>query len=390
MKGTNILEGEASAGSTDNNNLRPSSSEISNLKDLLKKTTDTADQRASQIAELQKQKEDLEWQLSETTSPPQLASSHLEHVFDQKNTGNFASGMQFVDRDDFAKVFDTGVPLDDSKEGNDRVILLYSDPKAFPATKRKAPLLSAEEATSNCLNLHVVLTHDRKQQCIAIMGQYESFHIHKYMRVAGEKGKIDPDLPLKYTDRGHQQNGRISAKIPSFEATQEHWQNLISYLQSIDKALDELKPILEKVASHNPNNAVVVMVCNFGQSELLLNCTCASIDRSINYSFRIQCFVFVFFIGCSLTRPLYINFIPTNMLALLTMNTLTLTHTCTHIHKHSYLQRSCQGFGKRPFEHLALCDGPVDPRIGNIPGDHLGLHRLHLCGHAGKCCTQIR
>jgi hypothetical protein len=290
-------------GSNSNNNLRSSPSEISTREDLLKQITNTADQQASRIAELLKQKEDLEGQLSDAASPPHLTSSNLEHVFDQKHTGKFASGMHFVDRDDFAKVFDTGVPLDDSKEGNDRVVLLYSDSEAFPATKRKTPLLSAEEATSNCLNLHLVLTHDRKQQCIAIMGQYESFHIHKYMRVDGEKGKIDPDLPLKYTDRGHQQNGRISAKIPSFEATQEHWHNLVSYLQSIDNALDELKPILKKVASHNANNAVVVMVCNFGQSELLLNCACAPIDRSCSKN---TTFCIAFFY-CLLTHTLFLH-----------------------------------------------------------------------------------
>ena len=43
----------------------------------------------------------------------------------------------------------------------------------------------------------------------------------------------------------------------------------------------ELKPIAEKVAKQN---TVVTMVCNFGQSELLLNFVCAAKSRGLDIS----------------------------------------------------------------------------------------------------------
>ena len=67
-------------------------------------------------------------------------------------------------------------------------------------------------------------------------------------------------------------NGRRSIKPPNIEQTKQHWDNLIPYIQSIENVLKELKPILEEVESHNKHNTIIVLVCNFGQSELLMNC----------------------------------------------------------------------------------------------------------------------
>ncbi len=233
----------------------------------------------SQISELQRQLKD--------SGTSNKASPHHSDIFSKQHTGKFASGLQFVDRDDFASAFDTGVPIDETTKENDQVLILYSDPKAFP--EENSGVLSVEEATANCLEMNVVLTHARQQQCIAIMGQYESYHIQKYMRLTGERGhKIDKNLPLKYVSRGLQQNGRPSSKIPTIAAQKENWETLVSYLQSLDKALEELKPLLKTVASHNDNNAIIVMVCNFGQSELLLNCT---------YNVALSCLPFLLLIS---------------------------------------------------------------------------------------------
>ena len=269
--GKNTASSDEESGSS---NLR--TPEVASLRDRLKDA-------ATQIGELKTRERKLKQKLNtfnnnskNNQSPIQQGSSpHHSELFDEKHTGKLVSGMGFVDRNDFAAVFDTGVPLDETTSGNDKVLILYSDPSAFPETEKgDGLLLSAEEATSNCLNLHLVLTHNRKQQCIAVMGQYESFHIYKYMRAEGEKGSVNASIPLAYVSRGHQQNGRISSKIPKIEETKQSWENLVSYFQNLDNALDQLKPLLENVASHNDNNAVIVLVCNFGQSELLLNCTC--------------------------------------------------------------------------------------------------------------------
>ena len=52
---------------------------------------------------------------------------------------------------------------------------------------------------------------------------------------------------------------------------------MIPYLTNLDKTLLKLTPIVRNAASitannNSNNNTVIVMVCNFGQSELLMNC----------------------------------------------------------------------------------------------------------------------
>ena len=250
---------------------------ISKLKDLL-------NDAAEQIAQLKTRERQLKQQLKDaipdrtiqqSSSQQQTMLPYHSEIFEEEHTGNFVSGLGFVDRDEFASAFDIGVPLDETQTGNDRVLLLYSDPNAFPQNDGKGPI-SVEDATVNCHNLHLILSHPRNHQCIAIMGQYESFHVHKYMRINSETGKMDANVPLTYQSRGKQQNGRISAKVPTTESVKFHWESLVTYLSSLDAALADLKPILEQVAIHNDNNAVIVMVCNFGQSELLLNCKMVS------------------------------------------------------------------------------------------------------------------
>ena len=110
----------------------------------------------------------------------------------QTNMGNIVYGMGRVDRDEFASKFDMGVPLDPSTTGNKDVLILYNGDKALPSNPflrnqmifgPDVPLVGeggVEEATQNCNNLHIVLTqHNRDNQCIAIMGQYEAFqYVH--------------------------------------------------------------------------------------------------------------------------------------------------------------------------------------------------------------------
>lgn len=325
-QGKNLPSSESSIG------LHPmerDAADSANYKGLLKDA-------AEQIAELKTRERELKEQLkaadrgtsssTNVINPQQTTKPYHSDIFDRKHTGSFASGLVFVNRDDFASTYDLGVPLDGSEKGNDRVLLLYSDEKAFPQTDGNSPL-SVEEATSNCHNMHLILTHPRNHQCLAIMGQYESYHVHKYMRINSKTGKMDAEAPLTYQSRGKQQNGRVSAKLPSEGATKYHWESLVSYLQALDKALEDLKPILEKVASHNDNNAVIVMVCNFGQSELLLNCKCFNHNHYM----------------CSCCSAVIV------------------THILLFLDKqHSHLQRTRQGFRRRPQKRVFVCNRSGD------------------------------
>jgi Nucleotide-diphospho-sugar transferase len=206
-------------------------------------------------------------------------------------------GMGRIPRDDFATTFDMGVPLDATSEQNAEVLLFYATEQALPKNSDPfaaveamqpgvaAPLLSATTATENCDFLHVILTdHSRKRrQCLALFGQYEAFHIQKWMRLpTGDKinnGKLNASLPLTLVNRGAQASGRKSTRVPTPDVTLQYWSILQTYLASREDVLQQLSPIAARVAV---NNTIIVLVCNLGQSELLLNFLCSSRRRGID------------------------------------------------------------------------------------------------------------
>ena len=242
---------------------------------------------------------------------------------DNQRTRYFLPRGEYVNRTDFHNTFSKqlGIPLDKNDMDNDRVLLLYSESKAYPKSNPKFDEngnIPLNDAIENCDFMHVVLTNpDRHKQCIAIMGQYESYHVHRFMRMPmpsastssttgtdstgsstdlnSKPQPINSSHPLRYVPRGMQQNGRLTHKVPSDKYQTMYWNDLMKYKSSLvlsskeDSSTDnnlsvmeELDPILRKVAAadgsnesnNNNNNTVIILVCNFGQSELLMNCTC--------------------------------------------------------------------------------------------------------------------
>jgi hypothetical protein len=133
------------------------------------------------------------------------STSTSSYALPKKETSRLVSGIGLVDRDAFMDRFDMGVPLDATVQGNERVMILYSNELSFPISMHKHGLKSStvgdgtddtttgtdtdtttttstddgpiryisdvNEATENCDSVHIVLTsvrpHDK--QCIALM-----------------------------------------------------------------------------------------------------------------------------------------------------------------------------------------------------------------------------
>lgn len=192
---------------------------------------------------------------------PALASnSKTDPLFPPEVTG-FVTGMMHTSKEDFASHFDMGVPLDLPKPGLEDVLILYNK-RSMPDRGESSFIgpLSTEEAVQNCDFLNIVLTsHDAgRKQCVAIVPQYESYHIQKWMRINTDgKRKLDSDYPLRFVSRGHQTNGKEQFDPPRAKHTQQHWGMLRTYLASIDAVLEELKPIVEKISVQN---TVIIMV----------------------------------------------------------------------------------------------------------------------------------
>ena len=204
---------------------------------------------------------------------------------------DFATGMARVNRDDLAQFLHLGVPMDLSSEHNSEAIILYQSQGAIPfddpflaqqvQSNVQPPLVeSVHEATKHCDYLNLVFTHHdpkNRHQCWAIMGQYESFHVQKYMRV--ENAKIDSNLPLRFVNRGYQSSGRKSLKAPTLQVSKQYWKLLQTYLANLEDTLAKLKPLAEAAAQGG--DTVIVMVVNVGQAALLVNFLCAAQARDL-------------------------------------------------------------------------------------------------------------
>ena len=253
----------------------PSEKECSKYRNLRSIMASRIDNQASKIEGLKQKLED---------SAPRFPMG----------VSSFAAGMALLPRETFTSRFDVGVPLDKIGHQNDQVLLLYSHEEAIPTSdaekaqqaKSNSQIPTIDDlnmATENCDTLNVILSQPGdKRQCFAMMGQYRSYHIQKFMRLPDENGaKLDSSAPLRLVNRGAQTSGRLSAKPPTPQETQSYWKSLTKYLQTLDTVLEQLKPYAAKVAK---DSTVIVMVCNHGQSELLMNFVCASKARGLDIS----------------------------------------------------------------------------------------------------------
>ena len=215
-----------------------------------------------------------------------------------KTMSKFANGIARVSKDKLDEFFDFGNPLTKGQgTGQEDALILYHSAQAKPRDESVAhsvtyddgngiPLLDPALATENCDAMNVVFTANpgNTRQCTALIGNYESYHIQRWMRVDTVKSSpIDPNLPLQLVSRGYASRGKANFYAPpsdsKFSPVRRHWGQLKTFLQNVDQVLADLKPILKKIAR---NNAVVVMTVNMGQSSLLMNFACSARRRGFD------------------------------------------------------------------------------------------------------------
>lgn len=225
-----------------------------------------------------------------TRSPQKPASAR--QLLPDTVRGLFA-GAATIPRADFIEEYDIGVPWDEPILGAKDVLLLYGSETSFPEGHADqdgkfwtVPYQTALNATVNCNTMKVILVKPgQANSCIAVVGQWDSFHLHNLMRLNADDTsggpKFRPDYPLRVVSRRHQLSGR-KMQFPLSHQTRLFWSMLIEYLQKMEATLERLKPIATEVAGDG--NTVVVMVCNFGQSELLFNFVCSARARGLDLS----------------------------------------------------------------------------------------------------------
>ena len=206
---------------------------------------------------------------------------------------DFANGLVRVSKDEIMSTFDFGVPPNPNSKGKEALIL-YNNPKALPNDRSVAaaanlngytslPLIDATTATENCDSMNVVFTDipGGMRQCFAIIGgQYQSYHIQRWMRRADNNGGLKKDESLKLSSRGLLSGGSQQFRTPRSDDVAAHQESLKTYLNEVVGIKARLKAVLGTMNSKQ----IVVMTCNHGQSELLMNFVCSSRAKGFDLS----------------------------------------------------------------------------------------------------------
>lgn len=211
-------------------------------------------------------------------------------------------GMRRAHRDEFARMFDVGVPVMPSSEGNEEVVILYSDESSLPSNESSSssssseniiPVLGPEEATKNCFTMNMILLKPGiKNHCVALMGQWPSHVVYRLMRPAGlqnaslvrplqlvSRSRMTTNKVLDHPDqRGDGFAFYVESSLRSFKA----------YLLHMDETLQQLRSLGEACANPKGDkgfkNTIIVMLCSHGQSELFLNFVCSARARGLDTS----------------------------------------------------------------------------------------------------------
>jgi hypothetical protein len=220
-------------------------------------------------------------------------------IFNPELSG-LAKGMVRSKKNDFLAHFDYGLPKSHQIEDEaSDVIILYSHADSMPSSLKSEnsmtgssngiPLLTASLATENCELLSVLVTGRQKgsvNRCVAIMDGSESFHLQRWMRMGSSTAKspllsFNKNHPLRHVSRGLQPNGVAVFDPPKTRQIEDNWQYLRKYLNSVEDILKRLRPIAKRTSQ---NNTIIVMVCNMGQSSLMMNFACAARAKGLDLS----------------------------------------------------------------------------------------------------------
>ena len=205
---------------------------------------------------------------------------------------NLAYDYAAVSRLEMNNLLNLGVPLDSLQRTPTKdALIIYPTKKTIP-TDDMPVQLNATKATENCASVKLILQDAiaYRKQCLVIMPQYESYHVHKFMRLPrNTQGKQDITLPLRHVSRSHKEDGTF----PEMPTLKSHLvpfrKTLIEYYERIEHIIGTIKPMLQSMHSKHSSKTIIVLVCNYGQSKLLHNFVCNARAKGIEIN---QIFLF--------------------------------------------------------------------------------------------------
>jgi hypothetical protein len=220
--------------------------------------------------------------------------------FPKKSMGTLLNGMVRIKKDNINEYFDFGNPVEAGVgTSTEDVLMLYQKKEGLPTSDKllansavynkdgfDIPLTDTNNATENCDTMNVIFTNNpgNVRQCTAIIGNFESYHIQRWMKVDTiTSSPIKSELPLVPVSRGYMASevkGRAHFYAPPYEGyVTKHWDRLLPFFENVDTIMKDLDPLLQRIAR---NNAIVVLTCNMGQSALLINFACSARRRGFD------------------------------------------------------------------------------------------------------------
>ncbi len=247
--------------------------------------------------------------LSDTTADLETKNSNVRQEAPQKQNRKSpfptTSKDIFVDfatvsRDVFTEMIDIGVPLDDTAKGAQDVLVLYTSGSGMPTGlgwKHDKIGIDASKALENCHEVKVILQEPTKKsldQCIAIVPQWQSYTVHKWMRVPPKDSpknvtNVGLEFPLRSVPRVRQpKDGGYFTGVPLEKRTAESNELLVQYFRNRDRVLVKLKQFLKHDVMKNARDpslkTLVVLTCNKGQAELFRNFVCNARAKQLDLS----------------------------------------------------------------------------------------------------------
>lgn len=218
---------------------------------------------------------------------------NIESTIISKNkAGNFVPDAVRTSSKEFFKAFDFGYPTDNIDQSNE-ILMLYNGKDKIPTTVDKIdgdnrddviPFLSNPfTITDKCQEMNVVMT---QTPCLAISmtASRGSFHVQRWSRHRLWEDKEQKNNTMKNrlvpVSRGLDKN-YDEGDPPERHHTQKHWARLNTYLSNYEETMKDLLTITERIKI---NNTIIVMVSNFGHSELLYNFVCSAKSRKLDIS----------------------------------------------------------------------------------------------------------
>lgn len=214
-------------------------------------------------------------------------------------------GMSRVDRNEFRKGFDIGYAWDKTIDPASDVMILYGTTHSMPSQRKTQNATQAlskmklEDAVENCHTMKLVYTQPvwiqnngmvhSDRECLAIVPQWASFNVHRFQRLY--KGAVRTYGKWTYRSARDFDNFYDPDSITASNKA------LVTYLPAIENALKNLRPLAEKAAlgtntntttttttssSSSSPGAIIILVTNFGQSNLLLNLVCSAKSRGVD------------------------------------------------------------------------------------------------------------